>query len=86
MQISREVFDQQRRPRFGNSNPERMAYAFWEWMIRGDDIPPRNEKDPSKDSAYRPGGTERAQLCDSRYLIAFESQGYARSASVGPQP
>jgi hypothetical protein len=23
-----------------------MALAFWEWMIRGDDIPPPNEKDP----------------------------------------
>jgi hypothetical protein len=35
MEISRELFDQQRRPRFGNANPERMRLAFWEWMIRG---------------------------------------------------
>ena len=39
MEISREIFDQQRHPRFGNSNPERMQLAFWEWMIRGDGIP-----------------------------------------------
>jgi hypothetical protein len=43
MQISREVFDQQRRPRFGTANPERMRLAFWEWMIRGDDAPPADE-------------------------------------------
>lgn len=36
MTISREIFDQQRLPRFGKSNPERMTQAFWEWMIRGD--------------------------------------------------
>lgn len=40
MKITREVFDQQRRPRFGTANPERMQLAFWEWMIRGDDRPP----------------------------------------------
>src|SRR5262245_25043463 len=35
MQISRAVFDEQRRPRFGTANPERMRLAFWEWVIRG---------------------------------------------------
>jgi hypothetical protein len=35
--ISREIFDQQKRPRFGNANPERMHCAFWEWMIRGEE-------------------------------------------------
>jgi hypothetical protein len=35
MEISRDTFDRQRRPRFGNANPERMHLAFWEWMIRG---------------------------------------------------
>jgi len=34
MEITREIFDQQRRPRFGNANPERMQFAFWEWMVR----------------------------------------------------
>jgi hypothetical protein len=38
MEITRELFEQQRRPRFGNSNPEQMHVAFWEWMIRGDEI------------------------------------------------
>jgi hypothetical protein len=41
MDISRELFDQQRRPRFGTVNPERMHFAFWEWMIRGGDPQPR---------------------------------------------
>ena len=40
MDISRELFDQQRRPRFGNANPERMRLEFWEWMIRGEEEPP----------------------------------------------
>jgi hypothetical protein len=40
MKISRELFDQQRRPRFGTANPERMQLAFWEWMVRGDESPP----------------------------------------------
>ena len=39
-EISRELFDQQRRPRFGNANPERMTLAFWEWMIRGGEATP----------------------------------------------
>ena len=43
MQISREIFDQQRRPRFGTANPERMQFEFWEWMIRGDETPPSGE-------------------------------------------
>src|SRR5581483_4661437 len=39
MDITRELFDQQRRPRFGRANPERTRLAFWEWMIRGGDPP-----------------------------------------------
>lgn len=45
MRITREVFEEQRRPRFGTTNPERMRLAFWEWMIRGDDIPPTGDGD-----------------------------------------
>jgi hypothetical protein len=40
MEIDQQVFAQQRRPRFGNANPERMRVAFWEWMIRGDENTP----------------------------------------------
>jgi hypothetical protein len=43
-EISRELFDQQRHPRFGTSNPERMNLAFWEWMIRGPESLPPNGK------------------------------------------
>jgi hypothetical protein len=45
MEISRELFDQQRRPRFGNANPERMHIAYWEWMIRGPDSLPTREQE-----------------------------------------
>jgi hypothetical protein len=40
MEITRERFEEQRRPRFGNANPERMELAFWQWMISGEDIVP----------------------------------------------
>jgi hypothetical protein len=53
MKISREVFDQQRRPRFGNANPERMKLAFWEWMIRGDDAPPTDGGSPLEELGLR---------------------------------
>jgi hypothetical protein len=39
MEITREVFEAQYRPRFGTANPERMLVPFWEWMIRGDPDP-----------------------------------------------
>lgn len=42
--ITREFFEQQRRPRFGNANPERVQMAFWEWMIRGEDQPDLSEE------------------------------------------
>lgn len=35
MDISRQIFDEQRFPRFGNANPQRMQMDFWEWMILG---------------------------------------------------
>jgi hypothetical protein len=44
MEITRELFDQQRRPRFGNANPERMQLAFWEWMVRGEELPAETEE------------------------------------------
>jgi hypothetical protein len=43
MTITREIFDLQRRPRFGSANPERMQLAFWEWMIRGDEPAPSQD-------------------------------------------
>jgi hypothetical protein len=46
MQISRELFDQQRHPRFGTANPERMHCAFWEWMIRGEETPQADHEGP----------------------------------------
>src|SRR5262245_28223962 len=52
MKISRELFDQQRRPRFGTANPERMRLDFWEWMIRGDDAPPAEPDDSLNSSGW----------------------------------
>lgn len=47
MTITKDLFDQQRRPRFGNANPERMQLAFWEWMIRGEDTSASPDDDNS---------------------------------------
>ena len=33
MEITPQVFEQQRHPRFGTTNPERIQSAFWEWMV-----------------------------------------------------
>lgn len=38
VRVTRRTFDQQWRLRFGNANPERLNYAFWNWMIRGEDL------------------------------------------------
>jgi hypothetical protein len=46
MKISREIFDQQRRPQFGNANPAGMDLAFWEWMIRGAQEPSTDGEGP----------------------------------------
>lgn len=42
--VTRELFEQQRRPCFGKANPERMHCAFWEWMIRGEGVDPDAEE------------------------------------------
>jgi hypothetical protein len=46
MDIGPELFQQQRRPRLGTVNPERMHIAFWEWMIQGGEDISRVRKDP----------------------------------------
>ena len=45
MKITKEIFNQQRSPRFGTSNPERMRMAFWDWMVRGDETVSSEQKD-----------------------------------------
>ena len=44
MEISKEIFEQQRHPRFGKTNPERMQLAFWKWMVRGSDAQSAEEQ------------------------------------------
>lgn len=41
MEITPELFEQQRNRRFGNANPERMQFAFWECMVRQGEGPYR---------------------------------------------
>jgi hypothetical protein len=42
-EITREVFDERCRPRFGAAKPERVWLALWEWMIRGSPDPAPGE-------------------------------------------
>lgn len=37
--LNRDIYQQQRRPRFGNDNPEKMEYEFWKYMIKTGDSP-----------------------------------------------
>ncbi|MCE9530818.1 MAG: hypothetical protein K8T89_06810 [Planctomycetes bacterium] len=46
MQITREMFDDQRTPRFGTANPERLCLPFWEWMVRGGENPFKEGREP----------------------------------------
>lgn len=39
MDVTREVFEQQCKRRFGTANPERMRLAHWEWMVRSRGYP-----------------------------------------------
>ncbi len=41
MEITREVFEKQKTPKFGKTNPERMNCEFWEWMINAAANPPK---------------------------------------------
>jgi hypothetical protein len=76
VEITPELFEQQRSRRFGNANPERMQVAFWEWMIRGGDGPYRvrelfnapfkNEDGPIW--TFDRMGTTRSQLPDGRSI------------------
>ncbi len=47
MKITQGLFEAQRDPKFGVSNPERMRKDFWEWMIRGDPGTLRGAQDSS---------------------------------------
>jgi len=73
MEISREIFDQQRLPRFGNANPERMRLAFWEWMIRGEGTPPINTKSRLGELGLRiEGGKLKSAYGPFRARYAFD--------------
>jgi hypothetical protein len=73
MQISRDVFDQQRRPRFGMANPTRMRFAFWEWMIRGDGIQPAEQEGAlAKFGLMSRGGVLKSQYGPYRARDLFQ--------------
>jgi hypothetical protein len=76
MDITRELFDQQRRRRFGESNPERMRLEFWERMVREEEhpyllrqqfgLPDRDEDGPIW--CFHRMGQTRTGLADGRVV------------------
>ncbi len=64
MEITREIFEAQRRPRFGTANPELMRLEFWEWMVRGCFVPPKHE---SEDLLASMGQIVRGGILKSSY-------------------
>ena len=88
MDITKELFDQQRNPRFGTANPERMNVKFWEWMIRGGVIPLEGQKGlaargwnlqegklKSSYGPYRARQMFNVAACDGGPIWTFERMG-----------
>jgi len=89
MAVTKELFDQQRDPRFGTANPERMNVEFWEWMIRGGESLPlegqtgpaangwslQNGKLMSSYGPYRARQMFNVALCDGGPIWTFERMG-----------
>ena len=88
-EITRQLFEQQRHPRFGTANPERMNLEFWEWMIRGDESLPLEGKtglaahgwslqDGKLKSSYGPYRVRQmfnVAACDGGAIWTFERMG-----------
>lgn len=84
MEITRELFLRQCRPRFGAANPERMHLEHWEWMVRtGKDpyyvrqdldlLSEWNYRDP--DWCFKRFGMSRTPMPDGRIIcIAGEHE------------
>lgn len=75
MDIPREVYDQQKRPRFGRSNPQRMDMPFWEFMVRSR-YTASQARDAFDDTAgegpvwcFKRFGMSRRRLADGRRIF-----------------
>jgi hypothetical protein len=88
MEITKELFEQQRDPRFGASNPERMNVEFWKWMIRGGALPLEGQtglaahgwrlQDGKLKSSYGPYSARQmfnVAACDGGPIWTFERMG-----------
>jgi hypothetical protein len=85
VEITPELFQQQRRRRFGETNPDRIQMAFWEWMVRQGEGPHRVRelfKVPFKPEdgpiwTFSRMGATRSQLPDGRSIsIGGEYEDY----------
>jgi hypothetical protein len=77
MKISRELFQEQRHPRFGTANPNRMRMACWEWMVRSGRTPYGIREELGVEADDRGGpdwffqrdGQSRTELADGRIIF-----------------
>ena len=85
VEITRELFDEQRSPRFGKANPEKMRLTLWEWMIQTGEgphglrerfkLPRKCESDPIW--TFDRMGATRNQLHDGRFVsVGGEHEDY----------
>jgi hypothetical protein len=76
MEITRELVDRQRRPRFGSANPERMSLELWQWIIEQDLFPSQlrerfqlpYDRDEGPIWCFQRDGQTRTELEDGRVL------------------
>ena len=85
MEISREQFEEQWRPRFGTANPERMTCPLWEWMILGKEAPDPEEVEGEALPGFHPYEVREhfdiSNDCDSGYrpVWTFKRLGMSRT-------
>lgn len=80
MNISREQFLAECKPRFGTANPERMRIAHWEWMVRSQADPyyireslglPINFQRPGESELGRHWVADPDWCCQARYGTTY---------------
>ena len=85
MQVTREIFEAQKYPRFGSSNPEAMDMEFWKLMIRNGEsaiwargqFGATYEDTPSPVWSFERFGMTRTELADGRVIcIAGEHEDF----------
>jgi hypothetical protein len=92
MNISREQFLAECKPRFGTANPERMRIAYWEWMVRSQMDPYYIRESLGLESTYTsakssPEGHEWVGdpdwCCKARFGMSYTAMADGRIICIG---